>query len=128
MAERRMTGEGLSILDEQGGEVLLLKEQIGQERVEVSLHGVLSAETTSALEDELLLAALVCGRLEVECSGVTGASGAALQALLNVHKLLSARFGGRLLLRAPGEKLLFLLAQTGLDEIFAIRREKGMVG
>ena len=120
MSLRRVIEQDTLRLLDGDQDILSMEEQAEEDRVKITLRGMLRSDTVFDFQDELEGLAILGMSLVLDFSGVTYLSTSCQQALILVQQKLDTAGKGTLLLTGLPQEIYGELEKTGASELLMI--------
>lgn len=122
---RRMRGNELVIFDENGNELLCIKETAENGCMNFCLVGELRNEIAYEFEDELAAVLTVCHNVRIDLSGLTFIASAGLHTLLRTQQMTDKMPDGRLIISGISEQVMTVFESSGFVDLFDFELKEG---
>ncbi len=116
---RRMNGNTLEVLDEQGNVLLAIEEDFRNNTLSLKLKGVLSEQAAHEFEDELSAAFFACKRIEIDMHETEYISALAMRILLDTQQKAESK-NAVMVLYNLSEPVMQTFVKSGFTELLRI--------
>ena len=122
MNKREVLDDCLIISDENGAQLLTIKEAFEEGVMNIYLKGNINMSVAHDFEDEMTSVVTVCDRITVDFDGVEVICSAGLKTLLNVQQTLDDRADSVLKLKNLRAPVTATFQEMGFAELFEIEK------
>lgn len=122
MNKREVLDDCLIISDENGVQLLTIKEAFEEGIMNISLNGNINMNVAHDFEDEMTSVVTVCDRITLDFDGVEVICSAGLKTLLNVQQALDDRADSELKLKNLRTPVMATFQEMGFAELFEIEK------